>query len=568
MMINNLESKKDYQELLMKIIEPLANRFSAGCARINLDGGGATYPQDVIELEAFARPLWGLIPFWIGGGQSAEFEKKYLEGLSNGTDPKHEEYWGDCGNNDQRFVEMTPIAFGLLTIPHILWSPLTEAAKHNLAKWLYQINEHEIPHCNWYYFRVFVNIALKSLDCDYSQKRLDEDMEFIEGCYKGNGWYEDGVSTRTDYYSAFAMQFYSILYSIYGDGNKKQATERANLFSTTFMLWFSKSGAPLPYGRSLIYRFATSSFFSALAVVDDTADYGVLKGIINRNIRYFLSKDTVTGDGILSVGYLYPNLTMAERYNAPGSPYWCLKTFLILALPDSHAYWNAKEKELPISDGIYNIDDARMLISRKDIDVWAFVPGMIGMKSLGHFTEKYDKFVYSTAFPFSISHSNETIDESAADNMLAFEIDGYVYVRRGSQEYRIDGNTIYSKWTVPNVEVETTIVILPNGHIRKHRITSRIRCRIYDTGFSIEYNRAFQVHNHGNRIDISNNEYVSGIESHSANCALSYIKASPNSNIAYKNSIFPVATYEIDEGNTYIEDVFIGSEVSVEKRNS
>lgn len=35
-------------------------------------------------------------------------------------------------------------------------------------------------------------------------------------------------------------------------------------------------------------------------------------------------------DGILTIGYCYPQMYMAERYNAPGSPYWGMKSFCCL----------------------------------------------------------------------------------------------------------------------------------------------------------------------------------------------------------------------------------------------
>ena len=38
---------------------------------------------------------------------------------------------------------------------------------------------------------------------------------------------------------------------------------------------------------------------------------------------------------------------MCEDYNAPGSPYWALKTYLMLALPESHPFWQAEEQPLP-----------------------------------------------------------------------------------------------------------------------------------------------------------------------------------------------------------------------------
>ena len=65
-----LYDKKDYQELLLEMLEPLRKWFSEGKARIRLSGTGAGYSGNIIEMETFARPLWGLVPFWAGGGRS------------------------------------------------------------------------------------------------------------------------------------------------------------------------------------------------------------------------------------------------------------------------------------------------------------------------------------------------------------------------------------------------------------------------------------------------------------------------------------------------------------------
>lgn len=45
-----------------------------------------------------------------------------------------------------------------------------------------------------------------------------------------------------------------------------------------------------------------------------------------------------------TIGYCYPQMYMAERYNAPGSPYWGMKSFLLLALPDDHPFWIAEAR--------------------------------------------------------------------------------------------------------------------------------------------------------------------------------------------------------------------------------
>lgn len=540
-------TKKDYQELLLSLLEPLRNRFSKGSARIELDGAGTTYSQSVIEFESFARPLWGLVPFWIGGGRDPFFEEHYISGLANGSDPESSEYWGECEESDQRFVEMAPIAFALIAVPEILWAPLSERAKDNLSAWLYKINEHEMPKCNWYFFRIIVNTALKRLGRKYSAERIEEDAAFIESCYIGGGWYKDGVSGRTDYYSAFAMHFYPMLLAAFAGINQESARERALLFAEDYIYWFADSGEAIPYGRSLTYRFAQIAFWSALSLISDE-DIGTVKGIIERCIEYWLGR-SIFDSGILSIGYGYPNLTMAERYNGPGSPYWSLKAFMFLALPDEHPFWSCEAVPLPSLDGLKN-ELGRRLIQHRGWDTTMYEVGMLGMKSLGHFTEKYDKFAYSSSSPFSVSHTDETIEESAPDSMLSFVVNGTVFVRKGSKDFSICGNKVFSHWSpLPEVDVETTIEIMEDGHIRTHRIRSGVECIAYDSGFSREEAEGFADRNHAEVIS-------SGIHS-SVECICgegegTVISSDPNTNLLWRRSAIPSIRYSVRKGEIVI----------------
>ena len=140
-----LSSKQDFQALMHLFLDPLKPCYSAGRARLHLGETGVTYGQAAIELEAFSRPLWALVPFWAGGGSDPAFEEIYRRGLAAGADPQNPEYWGECGDYDQCFVEMAAIACGLLTVPEKLWDPLSDTEKQNLARWLDQINHHQIP---------------------------------------------------------------------------------------------------------------------------------------------------------------------------------------------------------------------------------------------------------------------------------------------------------------------------------------------------------------------------------------------------------------------------------------
>ena len=93
----NLQTKADFTALMHKFLDPLKPYYSAGCARLHLGETGVTYDRNAIELEAFSRPLWALVPFWVGGGSDPEFETIYRKGLAAGADPESPEYWGTTG---------------------------------------------------------------------------------------------------------------------------------------------------------------------------------------------------------------------------------------------------------------------------------------------------------------------------------------------------------------------------------------------------------------------------------------------------------------------------------------
>ncbi len=105
----NLDSYDDYVSLLFELLNPLKPFYSKECARVRFNGPGALYDQNAIEMEAFARPLWGLSALWKGGYRNDDFHSLYCKGIINGTDPSSPEYWGNPSDNDQRFVEMVPL---------------------------------------------------------------------------------------------------------------------------------------------------------------------------------------------------------------------------------------------------------------------------------------------------------------------------------------------------------------------------------------------------------------------------------------------------------------------------
>ena len=82
----NLQTKADFTALMHKFLDPLKPYYSAGCARLHLGETGVTYNQNAIELEAFSRPLWALVPFWVGGGSdvAGTVAAQVLDAIVNG----------------------------------------------------------------------------------------------------------------------------------------------------------------------------------------------------------------------------------------------------------------------------------------------------------------------------------------------------------------------------------------------------------------------------------------------------------------------------------------------------
>ena len=490
--LEDFAAKRTCEKALLDILNPLKPLYSEQKARLYVGQTSAHYENDSIPMEAFARPLWGLIPFWAGGGSDTEFEEIYRRGIEAGTDPENPEYWHTCRDYDQKFCEMAAIAFGMLFCPEKLWEPLSEQGKDHLIDWLWEINRHACCACNWQFFKIITNMAMYKVGRAYDASGMEEGLELIDAYYDSGGWYHDGNGGDKDYYNPFVMVTYGMIYAMFMQKEDPvrcaRFRERALAFGKDYIYWFSENGESFAYGRSMTYQFAQTAYFS-VCVLSGTEVFPlpVLKGIISRQLVYWLNQPIFDNAGVLTIGYCYPNLQMSESYNAPGSPYWAMKAFLFLALPEEHPYWRAPIAPLPELGSLKYLEHANMLIQRGDGNVVALVPGRTMADGHSHTIEKYGKFAYSSKFGFSIARSNVTLAENAPDSMLAFQVYGYFFVKNTiEKDYVIGENGLCVRWSpMEGIHVETTIEPTADGHIRTHRITSAVECTAYDCGFAV-----------------------------------------------------------------------------------
>ena len=572
--LEDFAAKRMCEKALLDILDPLKPLYSEHKARLYVGQTSAHYENDSVPMEAFARPLWGLIPFWAGGGSDTEFEEIYRRGIEAGTDPENPEYWHTCRDYDQKYCEMAAIAFGMLFCPEKLWEPLSEQGKDHLIDWLWEINRHACCACNWQFFKIITNVAMYKVGRAYDASGMEEGLELIDAYYDSGGWYHDGNGGDKDYYNPFVMVTYGMIYAMFMQKEDPvrcaRFRERALAFGKDYIYWFSENGESFAYGRSMTYRFAQAAYFS-VCVLSGTEVFPlpVLKGIISLHLVYWLNQPIFDNAGVLTIGYCYPNLQMSESYNAPGSPYWAMKAFLFLALPEEHPYWRAPIAPMPELDSLKYLEHANMLIQRGDGNVVALVPGRTIADGHSHTIEKYAKFAYSSKFGFSIARSNVTLPENAPDSMLAFHVYGYFFVKNTiEKDYVIGENGLCVRWSpIEGIHVETTIEPTADGHIRTHRITSAVECTAYDCGFAVSTDdrKWFSRNVTEGSATVRNADGFCTVRSLLGGGKADILIPDPNTNLVASKTQIPLAEYHIQKGvqviRTHIQ-YFSGSAVA------
>lgn len=485
---NPLENRKDVERALESLISPLIPHFSRDNTFLIPGSTGAHYKMNSAGFEGFSRPFWGIVPTLAGTSSEQGLEAflaKSLEGFKCGIDPRHENYWGDSFDFDQKLVEMAILGLSLVLYPDLFWNSLDPQQQDNLRRWMEQVNNHSYPQNNWLFFRVFVNLGLNSVCRGGSDRQVEEDLETLDSFYLGDGWYSDGKSEQMDYYISFAMHFYGMLYAGLREEEDPERSrifrERAALFAGDFIKWFSRRGDAVPFGRSQTYRFAQGSFWAAAAFcrlyeICDWLTPGIVKGMILRHLRWWFRQPMFSESGLLTVGYAYPNLIMSESYNAPGSPYWAFKSFFILALPEDSPFWAADEETYPFQDDDVSLQPyPRFLLCRQGEsgDVTILNGGQYAAFPT-HNLQKYGKFSYSNQFAFSVPTGSCDISRQAGDNSLMIRTEEGLWLHRGrTVNHRYNDRALSSDWVIRNgLAVRTILTWIEGKQVRFHLIKS------------------------------------------------------------------------------------------------
>ncbi len=492
-------TKDNLTQVLNMLIQPAASFASMQDSGLKLGDTSALCPESVAQMEGLSRLFWGIFPS-LAGAPSTQLDLSTLvNAIKQGTDPKHPNYWGDIGFIDQRAVEAAVYGFGFCLIPEQISSLFDESTLENLVTWLNQTIDCEVADSNWRFFPILIQVGLMRLGKEYDRSCIEKHFTEIEKMYLGNGWYCDGPGRPKDYYISMGFHFYSLLYVKFMseiDPERCQTLlSRAEQFSHDYLCYFAPEGDNIAFGRSLTYRFAHVAYWSAMIYVDSQAhSLGIMKGIVLRNLRWWLQQECLDNQGVMNIGYAYSNLIMAEDYNGPGSPYWALKTFLFLALPDQHPFWEVKEQPLPQNPQVKVIPEAGKIVFQQPEanHSWLLTSGQLELNNYVNTDAKYTKFAYSNKYGFCLDRGRFGLRHTPVDSMLYLaEKDDYYRGRRECQQVKITEEFIYSQWNPwHDVAVETWLMGKPDHQIRIHKITTNRELDAAEGGWAIPTSEA------------------------------------------------------------------------------
>jgi hypothetical protein len=258
---------------------------------------------------------------------------------------------------------------------------------------------------------------------------------------------------------------------------------------------------------------------------------------------------------------------MAEQYNSPGSPYWAMKFFLPLALPEAHPFWQAQEARLPELPAIQPQPHAQMIVCRDPDD--QHIVALAGGQHepwVRHAAEKYAKFAYSTAFGFSVPAGGRGLSQATPDSMLALSDDGEHYrVRERTVEATIEHGVLRSLWRPwPGVEVETWLVPSPPWHLRLHRLRSDRPLWSAEGGFALDRSGDDPLSNAGTQSESAGYAFAgypagwSGLRDLAGQRAGQVLRADPNTNLLASRTVLPLLLGQHAPGEHWLACAVLG----------
>ncbi|NDV62265.1 DUF2264 domain-containing protein [Puniceicoccales bacterium CK1056] len=450
-----------WQESAEQLVDALMALADPEGSEIPLSGKASDHDANADRLEAFTRPCL-LSAFWLQslqhGNDSGKRERvaSWLrQALLRGTDPESPCYWGPNTNYHQNGVEIGLLASALLLAREYLWNPFSDEEKYQVSRYIATNRATGHVWNNHFYFGLLALEFLREIGMDRPADAASIESWFseMEGMYRSQGWFMDGVNQSYDHYNAYAFHFYGLLWShLFGHTNPERKARWcgwAGEFLDEYQHVFAASGEHPAFGRSITYRFNACAPFPLAALLGvSPLSAGRARRLCNRNLRFFLEKPIYQEQGAIGIGWtdVFPELS--EGYSCAGSVYWASKAFSALLLPPDHPFWVDAEEPLASEEGEYVRvqKDAGLVFRSIDGEVEILNAGTeispMNMTKFGPW--KWGKLAYRTGMGFQIGHQGEYYNKFAGwysrDGGLTMEggSDTRIHGRHYTQPFELD----------------------------------------------------------------------------------------------------------------------------------
>lgn len=457
------------------------------------------YPRDpgrvpTEKLEGLCRTLFIAAPLLredpslkLHGIDVAEYYRYNIIKLCDSNSASYIKPRPANGGPSQVLVEFGALSVSLFIAPDILWQPLTQKQKDELAFLMLSYGDGPTIGSNWKFFNIFILSFFKSQGYKVNENLLVEYLDKTLAHYRTHGWYNDAPAY--DYYSMWAFQMYGPLWSKYFGENfyplyAQRFMSNFRDLKDNYPYLFSRRGEMIMWGRSMPYRFASAIPFPLMGWQNDTSvNYGWMRRIASGAMLQFLKNPGFLEDNIPSLGFYGPFEPAVQPYSCRGSVFWMGKFFLGLLIPEDNPFWTAKENEGAwetelLKGNVYNKfqDSAHILITdypdigASEVRAWCHVKA-IGASEPFRASENYNRLSYNSAFPWQ------------ADSVNGVVAMNYIFKNRNNEweplrlyTFKKFDNGIYYRTAVletdENVQAYLADMPLPNGILRIDRISS------------------------------------------------------------------------------------------------
>ncbi|MFI5883481.1 DUF2264 domain-containing protein [Streptomyces sp. NPDC051554] len=347
-------TRAHWEAMADHLLDAVVPYATPGFGQVRLPGRASRSGTASDGLEGFARSLL-LAAFRIAGSRGSGCDaliERYARGLAEGTAPGSPLAWPAITDYSQQMVEAASVAVALHESRPWLWNRLDPVLQGRVRDWLGGVLGRRVGPNNWLLFPTVIQQFLATVDGPHNRQEIERGLDAIEEWYVGDGWYSDGTGRSLDYYNAWALHLYPLLWTrmagTAADDRGGTYRERLKAFLEGYAHFFGADGAPVHMGRSLTYRFAALAPLWLGRLCESTPlSPGATRRLASGVLRHFAEHGVPDRRGLLTLGWHAPHLPTTQPYSGPASPYWASKGFLGLLLPPDDAVWTDTEELAP-----------------------------------------------------------------------------------------------------------------------------------------------------------------------------------------------------------------------------